>query len=165
MIARATEWTRLLAAAACVLTFVPDDPACRQPARIRRQRIFGFWPSRTQSSKYDVATFAPTRTLKVPRRLLDHPEYLSVDASGQMLYVPPPGVHGDGGDAAVPGDRAWFWDGQRAREWALVEPDARGRRPQDPPLTETARQWFLSFGRDSLFLFENRFDTAPKAPR
>ena len=162
-IAGATSRTSLLAAAACILVFVPESliPAAvpRSPAG-QDQAPSRLWVLAEPDAivEYDVATFAAARALKIPRRLFEHPEYLSVSARGQMLYVPAPGTHGDGGHGSAADDRVWFWDGQRAREWTPAEPGSRGLRPQDPPTTEAVRQWFLSATGDSLFLFENRFE-------
>ena len=50
--------------------------------------------------EYDVTTFATRRTLKVPRRLLEHPEYLSINAKGQMLFLPPKGAQWGSGEMA-----------------------------------------------------------------
>lgn len=79
--------------------------------------------------EYDTATFAARRTVAVPPRVFDHPEDLSVNRLGQLLFA---------------GDRVWAWDGVTAREWA---------RDGDP---ETPRQWFLSAAGDGLFAWETR---------
>ena len=47
--------------------------------------------------EYNVTTFTARRTLKVPRRLIEHPEYLSVNANGQMVFLPPNGAQWAGG--------------------------------------------------------------------
>ena len=108
--------------------------------------------------EYDVATFAARHTRKVPRRLLEHPEYLSINAKGQMVFLPPKGVQWGSGEMASAGDRAWFWDGRRAGEWKLEGTKTRGGSAGKPTITETARQWFLSVGGEFLFWFENRFE-------
>jgi len=109
-------------------------------------------------TEYDVITFAARQTVKVPRRLVEHPEYLSINARGQMVFLPPAGTHWAGGDVALSGDRVWFWDGRQAREWNVEEFATRGVSGGEPAVTDTARQWFLSAGGESLFWFENRFE-------
>src|SRR5450759_1824821 len=42
--------------------------------------------------EYDVTKFAARRTMKVPRRLVEHPEYLSINTKGQMVFLPPKGA-------------------------------------------------------------------------
>ena len=107
---------------------------------------------------YDVTTFAARRTLKVPRRVLEHPEYLSINAKGQMVFLPPQGAQWGGGEMASAGDRVWFWDGHQTQEWKLQETETRGGSAGKPTVVETARQWLLSVGGESLFWFANRFE-------
>lgn len=108
--------------------------------------------------EYDVTTFAARRTLKVPRRLLEHPEYLSINAKGQMVFLPPKGAQWGSGEIASAGDRVWFWDSYQAKEWKLEGTKTRGGGAGKPTVTETALQWFLSAGGKSLFWFESRFE-------
>jgi hypothetical protein len=108
--------------------------------------------------EYDVATFAARRTLKVPRRLLEHPEYLSINGKGQMLFLPPKDTYWTGGEMASAGDRVWFWDGHQAKEWKLAGPKTASGAAGKPTVTETALQWFLSAGGESLFRLENKFE-------
>ena len=111
-----------------------------------------------QIVEYDLATFAARRTLKVPRRLIEHPEYLSVNAKGQMVFLPPKGAQWGGGEMASAGDRLWFWDGHQAKEWNLEGPKTPGDSAGKPTIAETAIQCFLAAGGESLFWFENRFE-------
>jgi hypothetical protein len=111
-----------------------------------------------QIVEYDAATFSVRRTLKVPRRLIEHPEYLSVNAKGQMVFLPPKDAQWAGGEMASATGRAWFWDGHQAQEWNIEGPKTRGGSAGKPTVTETALQWFLSAGGESLFQFENRFE-------
>lgn len=37
-------------------------------------------------AEYDLASFAAKRTIKVPHRVFEHPEYLSINRKGQRLY-------------------------------------------------------------------------------
>ncbi len=108
--------------------------------------------------EYDVTTLASRRTLKVPRRLLEHPEYLSINAKGQMVFLPEKGVQWGAGEMASAGDRVWFWDGRQAKEWKLESTKTSRGSAGKPTVTETARQWFLSAGGESIFWFENRFE-------
>ena len=59
---------------------------------------------------------------------------------------------------ASAGDRLWFWDGYQAKERSLDGPKTPGGSPEKPTVTETAIQWFLSAGGESLFWFENKFE-------
>ncbi len=108
--------------------------------------------------EYDAASFVAKRTLKVPRRVLEHPEYLSVNRQGQMLFLPPEIVQW-GSDLVGPvADRAWFWDGRRAAKLNFEGTKARGFSAATPTVTETVPQCLLSSVGDSLFWFENRFE-------
>jgi len=69
--------------------------------------------------EYDVTTFAARRTLKVPLRLAEHPEFLSINAKGQMVFLPPKGAQWGSGEMASAAGRMWFWDGRQARESKL----------------------------------------------
>jgi hypothetical protein len=107
---------------------------------------------------YDLTTFTARRVLKVPRRLLEYPEYLSINARGQMLFLPPEGAQwANGGMASAP-NRVWFWNGHEAKEWTLEATKRLGGSAGQPAVTETELQWFLSAGGDFLFCFENRFE-------
>jgi hypothetical protein len=108
--------------------------------------------------EYDVTKFAARRTMKVPRRLVEHPEYLSINTKGQMVFLPPKGAQWGSGEMASAADRMWLWDGHRAKESKLEGAKTRGGSAGKPTVTETALQWFLSAGGESLVWFENRFE-------
>lgn len=128
-------WAALLALAMAVST-VAQAPA---PVSIWVVRAPG------EIVEYDPATFEARRTLPVPPRVVEHPEYLRVNGRGQLLFSTPPGVEFGGGDIVSTSRRVWAWDGRRASEWVR----------EDEP--DTARQWFLSVAGNALFAFENRF--------
>ena len=111
-----------------------------------------------QIVEYDVTTFVVRRTMRVPRRLVEHPEYLSINAKGQMVFLPLKGAQWAGGEMASAGDRMWFWDGHQARERKLEGTKTRGDKAGKPTVTETAPEWFLSGGGEFLFWFETRFE-------
>lgn len=111
-----------------------------------------------QIVEYDVATLVARRSVTVPRRLLEHPEYLSVNAAGQMMFLPPNGMQWAGGEMAAAQGRVWFWDGRQARERKLDGTKTTGGTAAAPAVTETALEWFLSAGGESLFWFENTFE-------
>lgn len=72
--------------------------------------------------EYDVATFRPRSTITVPSYVTKHPEYLKINAAGQLLFAVPVGVGlGDAPDAS---GRIWLWDGARARELPAQDRDA-----------------------------------------
>jgi len=108
--------------------------------------------------EYDLATFKARQALKVPRRLLEHPESLSVNARGQMLFVPSVGEVWAGGETGDAAQRAWFWNGREAEELPLGSTTARARSGNEHVVTEIAVRVFLSADADSLVWFENRFE-------
>jgi hypothetical protein len=112
--------------------------------------------------EYDVAAFGAKRTIKVPRRLLDHPEYLSISANGQMAFVPPAGTEWAEADPALPGNRAWIWDGQQAHAWPVEVSESGPQAAEAIPRTRTVRHWFLSTNGDSLFWFETTLEYRPE---
>lgn len=107
--------------------------------------------------EYDAASFVAKRTLKLPPRVFEHPEYLSINRRGQMLFLPPEGVQW--GSALVASvERGWFWDGKQVVKLNFESTKARGGSADGPTLAEAVPQCLLSAGGDSLFWFENRFD-------
>lgn len=108
--------------------------------------------------EYDVARFVALRTLKVPRPLLEHPEYLTVNAKGQMIFLPSRGVQGGSEEKGSAADLTWFWDGRDATELRAQGARARGVGGSQKTLTESVVRWFLSAGGDSLFRFDTTFD-------
>lgn len=111
-----------------------------------------------QIVEYDVATFTAKRTMQVPRRLLEQPEFLSVSGKGQMPFAPPLGMEWAGGEMAGARHRVRLWDGQRVSEWKLEGTQTRGRSAGKPVLVETAPRCLLSAGGQHLVWFENRFE-------
>jgi hypothetical protein len=111
-------------------------------------------------AEYDLASFAARRTIKVPRRVPEKPEYLSINSKGEMLFQAPSDMEWAGGEMASAGHRVWFWDGKQAREWALGVTRTGGRRESRPLITETRTQCFLSAGGERFFWLENRFEKA-----
>jgi len=109
--------------------------------------------------EYDVAFFTAKRTIKGPPRLVEAPEYLSINNRGLMLFLPPHGVHRGGGELASIGRRIWLWDGRQGKEWSLEGRETRGGRAGRPTLIETIPKCFLSVGSKHLYWFENRFET------
>ncbi len=108
--------------------------------------------------EYDLASFSARRTIKVPPRLFEAPEHLSINGKGLMLFLPPHGVHWASGEMASTGRRVWFWDGHQAKEWYSEGTSTRGGSADKPTLMETIPQCFLSVGGEHLFWFENRFE-------
>jgi len=111
-----------------------------------------------QIIEYDLVTSAVVRSQTIPRRLVEHPEYLSINAAGQMLFLPPQGAQWAAGEMATAADRAWFWNGRQATEWPLASPPRTGMSAGNPTVTASSRQWFLSVGGDSLFRVETSFE-------
>ncbi len=95
--------------------------------------------------EYDAGSFVARRTVLAPLRVFERPEYLRINARGQMLFTGEPGVEFASGDLASTDTRVWVWDGREALEFPR----------EDEP--DTAREWFLSSSGDALYAFENRF--------
>ena len=95
--------------------------------------------------EYDAGSFVARRTVLAPLRVFEQPEYLRINARGQMLFTGEPGVEFASGDLASTATRVWVWDGREAHEFPR----------EDEP--DTARKWFLSSSGDALYAFENRF--------
>src|SRR6266699_1510498 len=93
-------------------------------------------PQPDELVEYDVITFATRRTLKVPHRLLEQPAYLSLNTTGQMVFLPPRNEQWASGEMAAAGDRVWFWDGHQAKEWKLKGPQTRGGTAGKPTVTD-----------------------------
>lgn len=108
--------------------------------------------------EYDAASFVAGRTLKVPLRVLERPEYLRINRRGQMLFLPPEGVQWGSELVGPIVDRTWFWDGRQASKLKFDSTKVRGLSAGRPTLTETVPQCLLSSAGDSLFWFENRFE-------
>jgi len=104
--------------------------------------------------EYDIATFAARRTLQVPRLLIEHPEYVSINAKGQILFFPPK----DTPEMVSTGCRVWFWDGHREKGLNREDAKTLGDVTDNPPVIETTLQCYLTAGGESLFWFENRFE-------
>jgi hypothetical protein len=109
-------------------------------------------------AEYDLVLSTVRRTIKVPHRLHEHPEYLSINGKGQMLFHPPHGIEWLSGEMTSAGHRVWFWDGHQANEWKLEIGQIRGSSASKPTLTETKAQCYLSAGGEFLFWFENKFE-------
>ena len=106
---------------------------------------------------YNIASFAAQNTVKIPRFLFEHPEYLSINAMGQMLHLPSRlQFFGPGGIPVA--DPPWFWDGNQTRELNVEGTKTRGHSGGRPTVGETVPQCFLSVGGDSLVWFENKFE-------
>ena len=99
---------------------------------------------------YELPSFAPKRTLKIPRRVLEHPEYLRINNRGQMLFHPLHGEQWASGEMATAGNLAWFWDGQKAREWKLPRTRRTGSSGGKVILNEIRSESFLSADGQSL---------------
>ncbi|HQT94976.1 MAG TPA: hypothetical protein PK435_10115 [Thermoanaerobaculaceae bacterium] len=109
--------------------------------------------------QYDLPTFSPRRTLTVPPRCLQAPQYLSINGVGQMVFLPPAGAEWPGGELATAANRVWIWDGQRPAERELdVTVTASGHADRAATKVETVSRWFLSAGGDGLIHFEATFE-------
>src|SRR5215471_6791914 len=63
--------------------------------------------------EYDLATFAVKQTVKVPAEALESPQNISVNALGQILFVPAVSLPLADTDVQAP-HKIWFWNGHAA---------------------------------------------------
>lgn len=107
--------------------------------------------------EYDVSTFAPKQTVKVPAEALSSPHDFYVNHLGQMLLAAPVPLPLSEGDLAVE-RKVWFWDGRTARTLTrevtrttstIGSNLAITESASDPYLTEDGRHlyWFSSQAR------------------
>lgn len=127
-------------------------------ARAESPKILWALQEPDEIAAYELPSFAAQRTMKVPRRVLEHPEYLRINSRGQMLFHPRHGEEWAGGEMATAGHLVWFWDGKKAREWKLPWIRKTGTSAGKASLSETKVQSFLSGDGASLFWFENKFE-------
>jgi hypothetical protein len=106
-----------------------------------------------QIVEYDLHTFAPKLSLKLPPEALQHPENLLINRQGQMLFSFPPLQ--DASD--LPADKLWLWDGQAGQ--LLARGVTRRRTPAGDNLAvlEAVPACMLSADGAHLYWFENRF--------
>lgn len=109
--------------------------------------------------EYDITTFAELKTQKVFHCLIEQPKYLRINAKGQMLFLPPHGVFRGGKKSQICEDRVWFRDGHRDKEWFLKNTKTKGGHSGKNTVKETVLRGFLSADTESLFWFENIFET------
>jgi len=106
-----------------------------------------------QIVEYDLHTFAPKLSLKLPPEALQHPENLLINHQGQMLFsFPPPQDAPD-----LPADKLWLWNGQAGQ--LLARGVTRRRTPAGDNLSvlEAVPACMLSADGAHLYWFENRF--------
>ncbi len=140
----------LLAALAALPVLTGEPPT--QHARL--------WVVRADADaivEYNLETFEPRQTVKVPRRVVDHPEHVHISGLGEIMFVPAADVPEGGGEADAP-RRAWHWNGQHATETALDHATSGAKRADGTTVTQTVAAPFLSATSDSVIWFENRFD-------
>ena len=105
--------------------------------------------------EYDVATFAPRQTVKVPVEAMQSPASLSVNRLGQMLFAPAFSLPLSETDEDVP-HSVWFWNGRIAATldqgvtWKSVTEGS------NLAITESAPTAFLSADGKHLFWFANQ---------
>jgi hypothetical protein len=98
-------------------------------------------------TQFDALNFNVLRTVSVPKQAVDHPEYLSVNRNGQLLFVLPSGVALADGDETT----GKFWYSKNAAMVAFPRQDSEQRR----------RDWFLDAAADGVYVLEGR-DTKTK---
>jgi hypothetical protein len=67
-----------------------------------------------EMTEYDPVTFAAKQTVKVPAELVEAPQSLLMNHSGQMLYAAPLALPLSEDDLAG-AQKVWFWDGHAAK--------------------------------------------------
>lgn len=97
--------------------------------------------------QFDTLNFNVLRTVTVPKQAVDHPEYLSVNRNGQLLFVLPSGIALADGDETT----GKFWYSKNAAMVAFPRQDTEQRR----------LDWFLDAAADGLYALDAR-DTKTK---
>lgn len=95
-------------------------------------------------TQFDALNFNVLRTVSVPKQAVDHPEYLSVNRNGQLLFVLPSGVALADGDETT----GKFWYSKNAAMVAFPRQDSEERR----------LDWFLD-AADDLYVLDARDGT------
>lgn len=130
------------------LTVLLAVPVCAQEKRLWVLRDPG------EMVEYDLSTFAVKNRVKVPAEALKSPSNLSVNAKGQMLWVPSltPAVTDE--DAAAP-HKIWFWNGQAASSLDQGAEHKSEQRGSNQAVTESAPVACLSQDGTHLYWFDN----------
>jgi hypothetical protein len=92
--------------------------------------------------EYDLTTFAAIQTVQVPERIFFYPEFLSINARGQMLYRDQDGT--------------WYWNGRAPQELKPRSTVAEGDSAGTPTRITAAQDVWLSADGERLYWFEQR---------
>ncbi len=115
------------------------------------------WVLRTsgEMTEYDLATFEPKQTVKVPAEAARSPQNIAVNHQGQILFSPTvslPLAEGDVESAA----KVWFWNGRSASEIETGVTRSVAATGSNQAVTESAPAAYISADGAHLFWFGNQ---------
>jgi hypothetical protein len=105
--------------------------------------------------EYNPATFAAKETIKVPADAAKSPQNVSVNHSGQVLFVPSVSLPLAETDVEST-HKAWFWNGHAAATIDLGVQREVATAGSNQAVTESAPSVFLSAGGTHLYWFANQ---------
>ncbi len=108
-----------------------------------------------EMAEYDLATFEPKQTVKVPAEAARSPQNIGVNHLGQILFAPTvslPLAEGDVESAA----KDWFWDGRSATEIPTGVTRSVAATGSNQAVAESAPAAYLSADGTHLFWFGNQ---------
>ena len=105
--------------------------------------------------EYDPATFARRQAVKLPPEAAQAAQSISVNAVGQILFVPAVSLPLADSDLNTP-HKVWLWNGQSAASLDLGVKHESGSAGSNQSVTETAPTVTLSADGKHLFWFANQ---------
>jgi hypothetical protein len=106
-------------------------------------------------TEYDPATFAAEQTLKLPPGAIATPQGLSINALGQMLFVPAVSLPLDESDLAG-NRRFWFWDGHATTTLPRDLARTTGTTGSNLAIDESVAAPYLSADGSHFYWFSNQ---------
>lgn len=104
--------------------------------------------------EYDLATFAPKQTVKLPADAAKNPGNISVNRLGQILFAPLVSLPLSEEDAASP-HKVWFWNGHAATTFDQGIERKVEETGSNEAVSESAPAVYLSADGKHLFWFAN----------
>jgi hypothetical protein len=105
--------------------------------------------------EYDLATFAPKQTVKVPAEAMQSPQNISVNRVGQMLFEQSVSLPLAESDVEAP-HKVWFWNGKAAITIDQGVKREKAATGSNVAIIETAPMAYLSEDGGHLFWFANQ---------
>jgi hypothetical protein len=116
-----------------------------------------FWVLRAPGEvvEYDPTTLAQKQMVKVPPEILESPQNLLINPSGQMLFASPVALPLAEGDVAN-NRKVWFWDGHVASTLTRDVSRTTGTAGSNLSITESAPVPYLAQDGKHLYWFANQ---------